>query len=259
MLNFDALPRVQKREATSCFSPPCPFVLPLRPMYGPLGPSSWAPIRTTRSMAEFLVQFTPADEFLGGVGPAEVMEPCIGPMAGLLRERALDSNCWNCFGMAKFWSKVTAISHRFSVFWCPLQVHARQADPLMRKGTAAMLHDGQKIWRMKSISWFCCNFHQFPSISPYFPIFPFFGNLKESLTHESLTHSYNTRPTLQTGRNVDAFGATKSRKKLQGNLASFTTSHAIAMGTPYFPSKHRYAYRAFASRSLVLLWMWVCL
>lgn len=67
MLNFDALPRVQKREATSCFSPPCPFVLPLRPMYGPLGPSSWAPIRTTRSMAEFLVQFTPADEFWVGL------------------------------------------------------------------------------------------------------------------------------------------------------------------------------------------------
>ena len=42
---------------------------------------------------------SPPQEFWVTVGPAEVMEPCIGPMAGLLPERALDSNGWNCFGM----------------------------------------------------------------------------------------------------------------------------------------------------------------
>lgn len=42
---------------------------------------------------------SPPQEFWVTVGPAEVMEPCIGPMAGLLPERALDSNGWNCFRM----------------------------------------------------------------------------------------------------------------------------------------------------------------
>lgn len=75
---------------------------------------------------------------------------------------------------------------------------------------------------MKSKPWFCCC---------NFPMFPF-CNLNERIIIDALIARMTNSSDLTARR-----FRRRSREEALGHLASFTTPHAIAMGTPYFPRR----------------------